>query len=292
MPDYTKHCKLIKPTADEYYDIGVFNQNSEIADEQIKSIRDQLQKLAISAGDWKLLQTYIDPGAVTWTAPDLLGDGSPYDIGVCVIGGGAGGGWGYPGGWRTAAGGSSGFVYCYRALVSPREVFYGVVGNGGIGGNYGDWNGKNGETTVFMGHYVYGGEFTNHNYSLGRPIGASPGALQSNVNFLSAVGGIGGAASAPVAEGQTTKFNAGQGIYAMDIFNPARKIACGGSTGSAGRAMGVSGGGSGSGQDMNGEPGTGSGGGGCSGAHSGDMTTEGGKGGSGSICIYVRRTTA
>jgi len=43
------------------------------------------------SGAWALLQSRTTAGEYTWTAPDLHGDGQPYEIGIFMVGGGGSG---------------------------------------------------------------------------------------------------------------------------------------------------------------------------------------------------------
>ena len=45
MADYTKHLRLIKPGANDYYNIDDFNQNSELIDKETEKLRNAVTKI-------------------------------------------------------------------------------------------------------------------------------------------------------------------------------------------------------------------------------------------------------
>ena len=60
---------------------------------------------------WQLLEKWEVAGTYTWTAPDLLGNGHPYEIGTLLIGGG----------------GSGGVVFLPPATSGNREYYSGIA---------------------------------------------------------------------------------------------------------------------------------------------------------------------
>lgn len=121
--------------------------------------------------DWQLLQEYTTAGTFQWIAPDVYSDGQTYEIGVFIIGAGAGGG------VRcyfsqtamtdiAASGGASGYTTTDIRNVIPGTSFNVVVGAKGTpatisvsdGANYnGGAIGGAGGSSSFAGVIAYGG---------------------------------------------------------------------------------------------------------------------------------------
>lgn len=136
---------------------------------------------------WKLIQiidSTTDGGAMsgTWTAPDILGDGQSYDLGVYVIGAGGSGGARHNNNtsYRAyASGGASGYgKNAVFSSVSPGTEFNWVIGSGGASvtdtNSYGVV-GQNGGTTTFSGVSALGGEGGFHTRNVNELSGALGG---------------------------------------------------------------------------------------------------------------------
>ena len=103
---------------------------------------------------------YDKAGAYTWTAPDYF-NGNDYTIGVCVVGGGAGG-YIFVGSSSSTiyiAGGASGIVKNDKILVKPGQSCNLIVGAGGakLAGNINIGSGYNGGSSSFLGIIANGG---------------------------------------------------------------------------------------------------------------------------------------
>ena len=192
MATTTTNLGLTKPSQDEAYNIQVQNDNMEIIDEVLGGAtpdatpstlmtRDADGRAKVAApsapGDiailstvlglkWNLLQSYTAAGTYTFTAPDLLGDGSDYDIGVFVIGAGGSGGTAKANNGAgcvcAASGGASGETRAFIFTVTPFVSYTVVVGAGGaavsVTGGYTYSAGNAGGSSSFNGNSVNGGD--------------------------------------------------------------------------------------------------------------------------------------
>lgn len=117
---------------------------------------------AITEANWQLIEVLDNMGPMsgTWTAPDFFGDGSAYDLGVYMIGGGGSGGSISATGHRCASGGASGYG---RNLiinnVTPGAQYSYVIGEGGapVSSSGAASDGNNGGSTSFNGVSTDGG---------------------------------------------------------------------------------------------------------------------------------------
>ena len=143
---------------------GLFNRSE--MNKKLDEISDALTP------SWKLIDTIDNTVGYsgTWTAPDVFGDGSAYDLGVYMIGGGqSGAARSYPntGATAEAKGGNSGYgKNVVIENVNPGDTLAWVVGKGGstatissaTSSNGNRWGyANNGGTTSFGGHTADGG---------------------------------------------------------------------------------------------------------------------------------------
>lgn len=126
---------------------------------------------------WVNIFAYWTPGPFTWTAPDLFW-GTPYRVGVLVVGaGGSGAALTNTSIYKGASGGASGYIETDIIWVTPGQTYSGVVGLQGapvtaVGDSNGSvMEGNNGGSSSFNGLVAKGGG--------GGHINAS-GALYSN----------------------------------------------------------------------------------------------------------------
>jgi hypothetical protein len=203
-----------------------------------KSLVDALREAAMGGlglSDWVLLQNFATAGSGSWVAPDLLGDGSDYQIGVCIIGGGGSGGTRGP----TASsppmgsgGGGSGYVTHIVMTVTPGVSYPYVVGAGGpaVEATTFNLNGIIGSTSSFNGKTARGGNGgsagnTEQNGNGGDGGSGGGGGRATNKGL----GGPGGQNGGPGGPGTTTVYTntaylhgPGRGGFgsglAMDLF--------------------------------------------------------------------------
>lgn len=114
---------------------------------------------------WARIATYETAGTFTWTAPNLFGDGTAYEIGVWMCGGGGAGGANYVANRTTeihiAVGGASGRARAFKMTVTPGQTYNLVVGAGGAAAAVSSSlfvNGNPGGSSAFNGIAVSGGE--------------------------------------------------------------------------------------------------------------------------------------
>ncbi len=115
---------------------------------------------------WDIIQSYTVAGTYTFTAPDLYGDGSDYQIGVFIIGGGGSGGAvkGISDQYQysiACSGGASGYTKTVFITVTPENEYTVIVGAGGanvsISTSVGGVNGNSGGSSSFNGITADGG---------------------------------------------------------------------------------------------------------------------------------------
>ncbi|MCL2401956.1 MAG: hypothetical protein FWC90_04865 [Oscillospiraceae bacterium] len=145
------------------------------------------------SGAWALLQSRTTAGEYTWTAPDLHGDGQPYEIGIFMVGGGGSGAVGAVGAigsgtanhqYLACSGGASGQTRVLYKTVVPGTNYTLVVGNGGapvevlniIASTGIVINGNDGEASAFAGISIPGGQGGIGRCSTGNTNIAAPGA--------------------------------------------------------------------------------------------------------------------
>lgn len=185
---------------------GLFNRSE--MNKKLDEISDAL------IPSWKLIDI-IDNSvgySGTWIAPDVFGDGSPYDLGVYMIGGGGSGGAvivSYRSTSYTvrglAKGGASGYGknYVFKGVI-PGALYNWVVGPGGAQvtcssgtdtKTYGGTNGNNGGTTSFGGITAGGGEggksdtANSGTLTVGQSIGGQPNFSDYDVEITGYYGG-------------------------------------------------------------------------------------------------------
>lgn len=134
---------------------------------------------------WTLIDTIDNTVGYsgTWTAPDIFGDGSAYDLGVYMIGGGGSGGVaiGTSDYYSRGGGGASGYgKNIVIENVAPGSAFSWVLGVGGTSvsattSSYSGKIGTNGGTTTFNGNTATGGSGGNYNIGTNHASGANGG---------------------------------------------------------------------------------------------------------------------
>jgi len=198
---------------------------------------------------WTLLQSYTNAGTFTWTAPDIYGDGSDYEIDIFLIGGGGSGGAGKACYSTTnnvaAVGGASGKTKAFSVTVTPGNDYTLVVGAGGAAAvtstsSLAYTNGNNGGASSFNGVSVDGGGGGLANYSTSTVLlNGSDGGQGSS--FAKAYGYDFAEAPAMGIYPNIGETTAGGKTWPLMAFNPfdlSKTLGAGG--GSGGRSTGDS----------------------------------------------------
>lgn len=166
---------------------GLFNRSE--MNKKLDEINDALTP------SWKLIDTIDNTVGYsgTWTAPDVFGDGSAYDLGAYMIGGGGSGGlMGLTSTSFYPSGGASGYGknVVFENIVPGTEYPW-VVGQKGAAvsesvSSYLYVAGNNGGSTSFGGETAEGGSGGNK-YGHGTFGGQSPDVLQGTLSDESTV---------------------------------------------------------------------------------------------------------
>ena len=211
-----------------------------------------LDVLSAVNGAWTKLTEYSKAGSYTWTAPDLLGDGRSYKIGVLVIGGGGSGGAAVHASSSSvtntcASGGASGRAISFELIVTPGVAYPIVVGSGGSKVTmeisqltYKVSKGNNGGSSSFAGKVAEGGgggNFAGANFGGNAAPGAEGGQCSRQIYVstdLTEAAPFGG-----VIEGSTDGVGSLFGYTPFYCFNPfERKRILGAGAGAAVRYPG------------------------------------------------------
>lgn len=147
-------------------DIGTAFQGVNELTPKVTNLETQVAK----AASWELIDTIDNTVGYSgeWTAPDVFGDGQPYDLGVYMIGGGGSGGAASKAGQYTSGyalfsiggGGASGYGKNFIIHnVFPNVKYSWVIGVKGtsVSANNNAINGKAGGSTSFNGETADGG---------------------------------------------------------------------------------------------------------------------------------------
>ena len=197
--------------------------------------------------DWRLLTEYLTAGAHVWTAPDLYGDGKPYEIGAFIIGGGGGGAAAQsspPNDALAVSGGASGYTESISVQVTPGQTYPLAVGVGGAGITA-PGQGNNGGSSSFLSVTAFGGG--GGKAGAGIALGANGGQGSGTINS-SAISAYGVAPSGGMV--LAALLTTAQGGYVSPIgnttpgmsinpFNNSRYLAAGGGAVSSGGQTGA-----------------------------------------------------
>lgn len=183
---------------------GLFNRS------EMNKKLDEISALTEPA--WKLIDTIDNTVGYSgeWEAPDVFGDGSAYDLGVYMIGGGSSGNVHcYTDGCRAVGGASGEGKNAIIESVSPGVKYAWVIGKGGAAvtkagtASNSSTPGNAGGTTSFNGVTASGGSATERSVSIGSVKGTDGGQGSDGIGDSSEFRTVAPAMCAPTLTGES-----------------------------------------------------------------------------------------